>query len=203
MRISDAFLTFPMLAGVVLLQQLMATAIVYLGGTYFVSPALGVGLIIEATQETLIQRLLSVVDPLTLSLIAFSWMPFARITNTLVITIKRTEFVEAARALGASSFSIIWRHLIPNVIAPGIVLAARDVGASVILQATLTFVGIGGGSAWGEILSMGRNWVIGPGGSVTAYWWTFMPVTFAIIFFGLAWNLLGDGLNDVLDARLS
>jgi hypothetical protein len=80
-----------------------------------------------------------------------------------------------------------------------IVLAARDVGGVVLLQATLTFIGIGGGSVWGEMLSQGRNWIIGPGGSMLGYWWVFLPPTFAVMLFGIAWNMLGDSLNDVLD----
>jgi len=71
------------------------------------------------------------------------------------------------------------------------------VGAVVILQATLTFIGIGGNSTWGSILSIGRNWVLGPGGNLFAYWWVFMPATLAVILFGIAWNLLADGINEV------
>ena len=132
-----------------------------------------------------------------ISLILFSWMPFTRLVNTLVITLKRTDFVQAARALGAGPFWIIRRHLMPHTIAPVLVLAARDVGAVVILQATLTFIGIGGNSTWGSILAIGRDWVLGPGGNLFTYWWVFMPATLAVILFGVAWNLLADGINEV------
>jgi hypothetical protein len=139
------------------------------------------------------------VDPILISLILFSWMPIARIVNTLVITLKNTEFIQAARALGGSPFWIIRRHLLPNSVGPAIVLAARDVGSSVILQATITFIGLGGASPWGILLSLGRNWVIGPGGNLLAAWWVFLPVTLTIILFGVSCNLVGDGLTEALE----
>jgi len=55
-----------------------------------------------------------------------------------------------------------------------------------------------GSSVWGTILSTGRNWIIGPGGDIFAYWWVFVPATLAVVL----WNLLGDGLNDLLDPRV-
>jgi hypothetical protein len=76
------------------------------------------------------------------------------------------------------------------------------VGGVVLLQATLTFIGLGGGSVWGSMLSQGRNWVIGAGGSLLRYWWVFLPPTIAVMVFGIAWNILGDGLNDILDPAL-
>jgi hypothetical protein len=77
-------------------------------------------------------------------------------------------------------------------------LGARDVGSAVIFQATITFIGLGGASPWGALLSMGRNFVIGPGGSLLTHWWVFLPVTLAVVLFGVSWNLIGDGLNDIL-----
>jgi len=139
------------------------------------------------------------VDPILISLILFSWMPIARIVNTMVITLKNMDFVQSARALGGSPFWVIRRHLLPNSIGPAFVLAARDVGSSVILQATITFIGLGGASSWGSLLSLGRNWVIGPGGNLLDAWWVFLPVTLAIVLFGIGWNLLGDGLMEALD----
>jgi hypothetical protein len=134
-----------------------------------------------------------------LSLIVFSWMPFARLVHAIVLTLKQTDFVQAARALGGSQFWIIRKHILRNSIGPAIVLAARDVGGVVLLQATLTFVQIGGDSIWGQMLSQGRNWVIGPGGSLFRYWWVWLPPTLAVMLFGIAWNMFGDGLNDALE----
>lgn len=199
MRIADAFLTFPVVAGVVLLQQLVAVTIESLGGIYWLNnDYFGRVIDFQFTPPPFAVFLMKV-DPILISLIIFSWMPVARIVNTMVLTLKNKEFIQSSRALGASPAWIIFRHLIPNSVGPAVVLAARDVGSSVILQATITFVGLGGASAWGILLSIGRNWIIGPGGGLLRYWWVFLPVTIAIVLFGVGWNLLGDGLLEVLD----
>jgi hypothetical protein len=75
---------------------------------------------------------------------------------------------------------------------------ARDVGGVVILQATLTFIQLGGNSPWGDTLYRGRDWILNASGMLR-YWWLYIPATVAVMLFGIAWNLLGDGLNDVLD----
>lgn len=205
LRIADAFLAFPPIAGVVFLQQLFAATVVAMGGFYFSvtnSAHFGSGIVIDVQGPmTAIQYLLEHVNPLMLSLIVFSWMPYARLVNAMVLTLKQTDFVQAARALGASPFWIIRKHLIQNATGPAMVLAARDVGGVVLLQATLTFIEIGGGSVWGSMLAQGRDWVIGVQGSLFTYWWVFLPPTLAVMIFGIAWNILGDGLSDVYNLR--
>jgi peptide/nickel transport system permease protein len=196
MRVADAFLAFPIIAGVVFLQQLVAISIEAAGGIFL--PGMSEPFIEPGYEQALIQTLLNMIDPLMLSLIVFSWMPYARLVNSMVIGIKNMEFVQAARALGASPIRIIRRHLIPNSVSPAVVLAARDVGSVVLLQATLTFIQVGGNSPWGELLSRGRNFMLGPGGSLLTYWWAYVPATLAVILFGVSWNLLGDGINDVM-----
>ena len=200
MNIADSFLAFPPIAGVVFLQQLFAATVTAMGGFYYLHPTLGRVVEINGP-ATLIQTLLESVNPLMLSLIIFSWMPYARLVHSIVLTLRETDFVQAARALGASPFWVIRRHLFPNSIAPAMVLAARDIGGVVLLQATLTFIQIGGDSIWGSMLAQARDWVIGPGGSLLTYWWVFIPPTLAVMVFGIAWNMLGDGLSDVLDPR--
>ena len=200
LRIADAFLAFPPIAGLVFLQQLFAATVTAFGGFYFNSDR--VGQIIEvAGPMTLIQFILEKTNPLMLSLIVFSWMPFARLVHSRVITLRQTDFIQAARALGASPFWIIRKHLMQNATGPAMVLAARDVGGVVLLQATLTFIGIGGDSIWGEILAQGRNWVIGTGGTLLTFWWVFLPPTLAVMIFGIAWNIVGDGLSDIYTSR--
>src|SRR5215210_1061168 len=197
-RVSDSFLAFPPIAGMVFLQQLLVATITAMGGLYYSSQFYGQ--VIEVTGPmTAIQYLLERVNPLMLSLIIFSWMPYARLVHSIVLTLKQTEFVQAARALGGSSSWIIRKHILRNSTGPAIVLAARDVGGVVLLQATLTFVQIGGDSIWGAMLSQGRDWVIGAGGNLFRYWWVFLPPTFAVMLFGIAWNMFGDGINDVLE----
>ena len=199
MRIADAFLTFPALAGVVFLQQMMGVMVQALGGAvWFNADYFGSQIFFQTPPSAYVTFLLKI-DPILTCLILFSWMPIARIVNTMVITLKNTEFIQATRALGGSPFWIIRRHLLPNSVGPAIVLAARDVGSSVILQATITFIGLGGASPWGTLLSLGRNWVVGPGGNLLSAWWVFLPATLAIILFGMSWNLLGDGLTEALE----
>jgi peptide/nickel transport system permease protein len=206
MRITDAFLAFPVIAGVVLIQQL-ASITLYNAGIRFYSG--GMAGIITATGSfmelpddlPLLLVVLQKIDPVMIAFILFSWMPYARIMNTMVLRIKQTEYVQAARALGAGHATIIFRHLIPNAIAPVIVLVARDVGGMVLLQATFTFIGLGGNSLWGMLLVRGRDWILGPGGNILTFWWVFMPATLALVLFGVGWNLLGDGLNEVLNPR--
>jgi ABC-type dipeptide/oligopeptide/nickel transport system permease subunit len=125
MRSADAFLTFPIIAGVVLLQQLWLSA-VYSNGGAIENLYGGSGL--KLSTDSSIQILLQHIDPLTLSLILFSWMPYARLVNSLVIGLKQTEYIVAARAIGARPVRILFRHILPNAIAPAIVIAARDVG---------------------------------------------------------------------------
>ena len=200
MSIADSFLAFPPIAGVVFLQQLFAATVTAMGGMYFTSQYYGQVIEINGP-VTLIQTLLETINPLMLSLIVFSWMPYARLVNSIVLTLRQTDFVQAARALGGSPLWLLRKHLLPNSIAPAMVLAARDVGGVVLLQATLTFINIGGDSVWGIMLAQGRNWVIGPGGNLLTYWWVFLPPTIAVMVFGIVWNLFGDGLSDVFDPR--
>jgi peptide/nickel transport system permease protein len=134
-----------------------------------------------------------------LALMAFSWMPYARLINTNVLRLKQMDFVEAARALGAGHTRILLQHLLPNAIAPAIVIAARDVGGMVVLAAAFGFIGMGSSTLWAKMLLQSREWVIGISGNPLTYWWTFVPATVALVLFGLGWNMLGDGLNRLLD----
>lgn len=194
MGFTDAFLAFPLIAGVVFFKQFLLTLLYGTGIRIFVGEILDVP---EA--PTRYQQFLMGLDPLLIAFIVFSWMPYARLMNSVVQGARRADYLMAARSLGAGHLRLIFRHLLPNSIAPAIVLAARDVGYLVLLQAGFTFIGLSGRSEWGEMLSLGRNYVIGPGGNLFTYWWIFFPPTLAIVLFGVGWNLLGDSLNDRLD----
>ncbi len=196
MRTTDAFLAFPIIAGVVFFLQLTNLSNAY-------STNQGIAMSGGSPPLNSIVVLFGKIDPVLLALILFSWMPYARLTYAQVLNIRQAEFVQAARVLGAGSGRIIFRHLIPNSIAPAIVMAASQVGGMVLLQATLSFIGIPAGSEWGEILAIGRRWIIGPLNNPLGYWWVFIPITSALVLFGIGWNLLGDGLNDWLNPRLS
>lgn len=178
MGIVDAFLAFPAIAGLWLVQRVFFSA--GQGGAF-------TGLVnFLSTMRA---------EPLLVTLILFSWMPYARIINAGTLRLKQTDYVQAARALGSGGARILLRHLLPNSISPVIVLVARDIGGMVMLAAAFTFVGFSGGSSWGGLLALGRDWIIGPGGNPFTYWWTYLPATLALLLFGIGWNLIGDGLN--------
>ena len=186
MRVTDAFLAFPVISGVWLLQQVLMPA----------SPFADLSPVQQAFFDLGL-------DPVLLTLIIFSWMPYARLTSANVVQLKQTEYVEAARSIGVRRRRIIGRHLLPNALPSVLVLGARDVGAMVILATAFTFIGLGASTEWGQMLVISRDYIIGSGGNPLTYWWVFVPTTLALIFFGIGWNLLGDGLNTVLDPRIS
>jgi peptide/nickel transport system permease protein len=202
MRLTDAFLAFPVIAGVWLFRVLMQTADLEILDTTLTTvhvPASPFQKLVLALE----------VDPVMLTFIMFSWMPYARIINANVIRLKESEYVQAARVIGATPLRIISRHLIPNAIAPAVVLAARDIGGMVIMQAAFAFVGVSGTTSsvtipeWARLLLLGRDWVIGQGGNPLLFWWSYVPATLALIVFGVGWNMLGDGLNTLLNPRES
>jgi peptide/nickel transport system permease protein len=184
LRLTDAFLAFPVIAGAALFRLVL----------YPVNPQ---------DPMTPLQSLLASleVDPVMLTLILFSWMSYVRIVNAEVAKLKQVAYVQAARSVGAGHLRLILRHLLPNAVSPAVVLIGRDIGGMVILRAAFTFVGVGAGSPWGFLLAKGRDWIIGPSASLTQYWWVYLPVTLALIFFGIGWNLLADGLNRALNPR--
>jgi len=207
LRLTDTFLAFPLIAGVILINQLF-TLLLTQAGVYWMRGGYGLNPVIDPTLIAYIPEdipawlvTLQKIDPVILAFILFSWMPYARVTNVMVTRLMKTEYVEAARVIGARNGRILFRHILPNAISPVIVFGARDVGGMVLLQATFTFIGLGGDSPWGMLLSNGRDWIISPGGGIFTYWWVFLPATLALILFGIGWNLLGDGLNEVLNPR--
>jgi peptide/nickel transport system permease protein len=197
LRITDAFLAFPLIVGVALFNQMYLIAL-------RISPVQTIvfnGVPQSTGTPTPLEIFFDQVNPVWLALVLFSWMPTARLVNTLVMTVRRAEYVIAAQATGVRWMRILVRHILPNTIAPIIVLTTANIGGMVLIQATLTFIGMGGESEWGQILAQGRQWIIGTGGNPLTYWWVFVPITFALVLYGIAWNLLGDGLNDWLNPR--
>ena len=186
MRITDAFLAFPAIAAALLFRQVMMPPSPWVGLTSF--------------QQSLADLNL---EPVLVTLILFSWMPYARLTSVNIVQLKQTEFVQAAVSVGVPKGRIIGRHLLPNALSSVVVLAARDVGAMVIVATAFTCVGLGDSTEWGTRLVSSRDYVIGTHGNPLTYWWVFLPVPLALILFGIGWNLLGDGLNDLLNPRVS
>lgn len=128
-----------------------------------------------------------------------SWMRYARIIRGQFLALREKEFVEAAKALGASDFSIMFRHLLPNALSPVIVNATLGMGSVIMLEAGLTFLGFGTQPptpSWGYMISAGQSYI-----SSGKWWWAIFP-GIAICITVLGFNLLGDGLRDALDPRL-
>jgi peptide/nickel transport system permease protein len=126
------------------------------------------------------------------------WPSTTRIVRGDVLSLREREFIQAAQALGMSRLRIMMRHLIPNVLAPVIVTATLGIGNTIVLEAGLSFLGLGVQAptpTWGSMVNEGREDLIGA-------WWvsTFPGLTIVLVV--LAFNLVGDGLRDALDPRL-
>jgi peptide/nickel transport system permease protein len=127
-----------------------------------------------------------------------SWMGVARLVRAEFLSLKEREFVLAARALGASDLRIIFRHMLPNSLAPVIVNAVLMVASAVLLESSLSFLGLGvqpPQPSWGNILTAGKA-------NIEIAWWLSLFPGLAILITVLSYNLLGEGLRDALDPRL-
>lgn len=126
------------------------------------------------------------------------WPADTRMMRSQVLTIKEREYVIAARALGASNFRIMIQHLLPNAVAPSIVLASLGIAGAILAESTLSFLGLGvqiPNPSWGTMIDQGRNFFI------NAWWYaTFPGLTIMVTVLGF--NFVGDGLRDALDPRL-
>lgn len=126
------------------------------------------------------------------------WPVYARLVRGQVLSLREREFVQAAQAIGTPTWSILLRHLLPNVLAPLLVQASFDMGSTILTVAGLSFIGFGAQPPtpeWGVMISEGRNYII------TQPWLSAVPAV-AILLFVAAFNLVGDGLRDILDPRL-
>ncbi|MDR7416770.1 MAG: ABC transporter permease [Armatimonadota bacterium] len=133
-----------------------------------------------------------------LVLVAFGWMGTARLVRGEVLRLRNLEFVEAARALGASSARIMWRHLVPNALGPVIVSATLSVGGAILTEAALSFLGIGiqpPTPSWGNMLQNAQDFIWRT--PLLALWPGLMIFVTVLCF-----NFFGDGLRDALDPRM-
>lgn len=129
---------------------------------------------------------------------AVSWLSFARVVRAEILSIKERDFITAARALGASDFRILVRHVLPNCIAPVIVLSTLQMATALIAAASLSFLGIGAQPPlpeWGSMLNEAQEFLR------EAWWYAFFP-GMAIVITVLAINFVGDGLRDALDPKM-
>jgi peptide/nickel transport system permease protein len=135
---------------------------------------------------------------LIITLSVTGWTIYARLIRGETLALRDRDFIEATRAAGAGQARIMFRHVLPNVVSPVIVVATFAVGSMVVLEATLSFLGIGVPlrvATWGSMLSSGRTYL------KSAWWITAFP-GLAIFVTVLAINALGDSMRDALDPRL-
>jgi len=179
MRATDAFLAFPVVAGVMLLMTVSFD---------YWEIRLGEG-----------------DSAVIIGLIVFGWIQYARLIRGNVLVERAKEYVRAAVCVGAGDRRIIFRHVLPNSTQGLLVMIASDIGTMVITVASLTFIGFTGDAPiadWGMMLRIARNWIVAAPGNAFEYWYTYVPLIIAIVLFSIGWNLIGDGLRDVLDPKM-
>ena len=191
---------------VVLLSSLVGTLLGvtagYLGGwvdealmritdIFFAFPALILAMAIAGALGPSLQNALIAIS-------AVSWPVYARLMRGQVLALREREFILAARTVGVSEWRIIVRHLLPNMLAPLLVQASFDMGGAITSVAGLSFIGFGAQPPtpeWGVMISEARNYM------ATAWWVGTWPALAIMLVVG-GFNLLGDGLRDLLDPRL-
>lgn len=172
MRVTDAFMAVPLIAAALLMLVLLADT-----------------------------------QPIILVLILFGWMPCARLIRGNVLVEHSQDYIQAAVSLGTPNRWIIFRHLLPNITRGLFALITLDVGAALIWAATFYFIGLTGSpdgnvqADWGQMLSLARDWIVGPPSEAFKYWYSYLPVSLALVLFSLGWSFIGDGLADALDPR--
>ncbi len=127
-----------------------------------------------------------------------SWMRVARLVRAEFLTLREREFVVWSHAIGASGFRIVWRHILPNAMAPVLVAMTLGIPAAILTESGLSFLGLGVQppyATWGNILNEGKD-------AIEIAWWLSFYPGLAILVTVLAYNLFGEGIRDALDPRL-
>lgn len=132
-----------------------------------------------------------------IAMVVVWWPNYARIVRSLVLSVKENEYVQASRAIGASELRVLWRVVLPNSIAPVLVMGTLDLGNAILVFAGLSFLGLGAEPSkpeWGRMIADGIR-------SFDQWWISAFP-GLAIFLIVMAFNFVGDGLRDALDPRL-
>ena len=127
-----------------------------------------------------------------------SWMGTARLVRAEFLSLKEREFVLWSQSIGASGFRVVWRHILPNAMAPVLVAMTLGIPAAILLESGLSFLGLGvqpPHATWGNILTEGKD-------TIELAWWLSVYPGLAILVTVLSYNLLGEGIRDALDPRL-
>jgi len=181
MRITEVFLVFPSLLLILAFVRVFQVAA---GTGFWVIPLLGIEVPIGLT---IVVMILSI----------FGWSSNARLVRGEFLRVREMEFVQAAKALGASNRRIIFRHILPNILSAVIVVGTLTIAYAILLEAAVSFMGFGDPNAitWGQILQEGFP-------DVRLLWWGEVFPGLAVLFSVFGFNLLGDGLADALNPRL-
>jgi peptide/nickel transport system permease protein len=127
-----------------------------------------------------------------------SWMGTARLVRAEFLSLKEREFVVWSQSIGATGFRVVWRHILPNAMAPVLVAMTLGIPAAILLESGLSFLGLGvqpPHATWGNILTEGKD-------TIELAWWLSVYPGVAILITVLSYNLLGEGIRDALDPRL-
>ncbi|MCE5193880.1 MAG: ABC transporter permease [Nitrospiraceae bacterium] len=150
----------------------------------------------------LILAVIAVVEPSIIVIMVVigvtSWMGISRLVRAEFLSLKERDFVLAAKSLGANDMRIIFKHILPNALAPVFVSAAFRIAGAILLESGLSFLGLGvqpPTPSWGNILTSGKD-------NITVAWWLSFYPGIAILIAALSYNLVGEGLRDALDPRL-
>lgn len=146
----------------------------------------------------------AIMEPGVVSLVIIigilQWTNIARIVRVEILSLKQREFIEAGRVLGLNSFEMITRHLLPNLLAPLIVYTTLAIANGILLEAGLSFLGMGVRQpqpSWGNMLTAAQSMRV-----LQSQWWLWMPPGLMVFLTVLSINFLGDGLRDGLDPKL-
>jgi ABC-type dipeptide/oligopeptide/nickel transport system permease subunit len=179
MRVTDLFLAFPFLVAVIILRE-------FLGAVSWITAIIG-----EKTSIKFIIFLFAF----------FGWMGVARLVRGQVLALKEREFIEAARAVGASNSRIVLSHLLPNAIGPILVALTISVIGAIVGESTLSFFALGpqpgsNSTSLGKLVELSRE------GAKQGNWWLVVFPCGALVLLAICINFIGDGLRDAVDAKL-
>ena len=189
MRIVDGLLAMPFLIIVILFRELIAAR----------TDLIAEWLVENWNMSSDLVLRFSNLAPLILAIAAFGWLTMGRIVRTAAASLRRQEFVEAARSLGLPHHRILFRHILPNMLGPVIIYATLTIPSFILYEATLSFIGLGiepPNSSWGILIKEGANFL-----ETNPIILAIPAVLFSITLF--AFNFLGDGLRDALDPKSS
>ncbi len=191
MRFVEFMLTIPTLPLLLIVSSILLQNPEILPIPDFVIQAMAWLMVIPANQA--LQAVLII-----LVLVSFGWMGVAQLMRGMVLSLRDQQFIEAARAMGANDLYIVFRHMVPNSLAPIIVSASLALGGFIVGEAALSFLGFGiqdPTPTWGNMLSAAQSYMF------ENPWMPLIP-GFPIFLCSLAFNFVGDGLRDALDPRL-